>query len=370
MLGTRGAYHRANTEHVFIKLDDPAHPLNRPWPSSGFDYSDEFFRPQGTYSRQRDRVLLSIDTRKTDLSREPHDRGYRADNDYALAWVRQYGRGRVFYCAIAHHPSVFWDPKMLEFYLAAAQFAVGDLPAPTTPSGRLTPAIAAQEKLGLRLGLEAAGPCSLFETIDKAAELGLLYVGGLGSQPVSREIPNRLGPQLTSDQLREVRLKLDAAGARLLTYTIDQAPADPNAWRQLFEFGKKLGIETFVGQPTAESLDTIERLCNQYEINLAIAKRDRGEAVLELCRARSPRIGAYGDLGAGIGGLHERLITMSVSDVAKTEPVIRELCRLGVKPTMLALRCDCRRGESLAEALRSVRLINEISIRLAQGGVR
>ena len=77
----------------------------------------------------------------------------RADNDYALAWVRQYGRGRVFYCGFAHHPSVFWDPKMLQFYLAATQFALGDLPAPTTPSAKLTPAIRAQEQLGWRLAL-------------------------------------------------------------------------------------------------------------------------------------------------------------------------------------------------------------------------
>jgi type 1 glutamine amidotransferase len=40
----------------------------------------------------------------------------------------------VFYCTIAHNPSVFWDAKMLEFYLAATQFALGDLPASTAPS--------------------------------------------------------------------------------------------------------------------------------------------------------------------------------------------------------------------------------------------
>ena len=82
----------------------------------------------------------------------------RADNDYALAWVRQYGRGRVFYCGFAHHPSVFWDPKMLQFYLAATQFALGDLPAPTTPSAKLTPAIRAQEQLGWRLALVPSAP--------------------------------------------------------------------------------------------------------------------------------------------------------------------------------------------------------------------
>jgi len=80
------------------------------------------------------RVLLSIDTAKTRFEGQPRGSCIRADNDYALAWIRHYGRGRVFYSTIAHNPYVFWDPKMLAFYLAATQFALGDLEAPTSPA--------------------------------------------------------------------------------------------------------------------------------------------------------------------------------------------------------------------------------------------
>ena len=151
MLGARGANHREPKEHIFIKLDDPDHPLNQVFGGKGFEYRDEFFRVHEPYSRDKVRVLLSIDTEKTDLKRGPYlGRRERADNDYALAWVRSYGRGRVFYCTIAHNPEVFWDATMLKFYLAAAQFALGDLPAPTTPSSKLTPAVRAQEQLDRR----------------------------------------------------------------------------------------------------------------------------------------------------------------------------------------------------------------------------
>ncbi|HUV62613.1 MAG TPA: ThuA domain-containing protein, partial [Sedimentisphaerales bacterium] len=178
MLGARGANHKANNEHVFIKLDDPTHPVTVPF-GGDFDYRDEFFRVHEPYSRNRVRVLLSIDTAKTDMQQKPsYGKVERADNDYALAWVRNYGRGRVFYCGFAHHPSVFWDPKMLQFYLAATQFALGDLPAPTVPSAKLTPAVRAHEQLGWQMALVPApsAELTLFETIDKAAELGLLYV--------------------------------------------------------------------------------------------------------------------------------------------------------------------------------------------------
>jgi type 1 glutamine amidotransferase len=137
MLGARGANHRDAHERVFVKLDDPEHPLNRVFGGRGFEYRDEFFRVHEPYSRERLHVLLSIDTQKTDLDQGPYrGRRERADNDYALAWVRSYGQGRVFYSTIAHNPEVFSDPLMLKFYLGAIQFVLGDLPAPTTPSGK------------------------------------------------------------------------------------------------------------------------------------------------------------------------------------------------------------------------------------------
>jgi type 1 glutamine amidotransferase len=145
MLGARGAAHRESNERVFIKLDDPGHPLTKVFGGRGFEYRDEFFRVGDPYSRDRVRVLLSIDTQKTDLNQGPARKAERADNDYALAWVRSQGKGRVFYCTIAHNPSVFWDPRMLEFYLAATQFVLGDLPAPTIPSAKKKPAAEARE---------------------------------------------------------------------------------------------------------------------------------------------------------------------------------------------------------------------------------
>ena len=86
LLGARGANHKDSDEHVWIRLDDPGHPLTRVFDATGFEYRDEFFRPQGTYSRQRVRVLLTIDTTRTDVN-QGQARGdcFRADQDYALA---------------------------------------------------------------------------------------------------------------------------------------------------------------------------------------------------------------------------------------------------------------------------------------------
>jgi type 1 glutamine amidotransferase/sugar phosphate isomerase/epimerase len=403
MLGARGANHRDNDEHVFIKLDDPNHPINRPFGGKGFEYRDEFFRVHGPYSRNRVRVLFSIDTEKTDMNQGPA-RGncFRQDNDYALAWVRQYGRGRVFYCTIAHNPYVFWDPKMLQFYLAAAQFAMGDLPAPTIPSGKLTPAIRAQEKLGWRLGIEAYTfhKYTLFEAIERTAQLGLPYMGGLSFQKVSKEIPKNFDDQLTDDELKQIRLKLDSAGIRLLTYYIHRIPGDEAGCRKVFEFGRKIGIETFMSEPLPEALDTIEKFCDDYDINVAIHNHDRKaspqywnpEGILKVCRGRSKRIGACGDMGywmrsgidpiKAVSTLKERLLTVQMHDlnelspeghdvpwgtgVGKTGQFIEEIHRLGIRPTMFGLEYSYNWFESMPEIARCIDFFNRMSMKLAK----
>ncbi|MCY3021649.1 MAG: TIM barrel protein, partial [Planctomycetota bacterium] len=390
-------------EHVFIKLDDPDHPLNQAFGGKGFDYRSEFFRVHEPYSRERVRVLFSIDTQKTDMAQGPaYGNLVREDNDYALAWVRQYGRGRVFHCTIAHAPSVFWDPRMLEFYLAAVQFALGDLPAPTVPSGKLTPAIRAQEKLGWRLGIEAYTfqKYTFFEAIEKTAQLGLPYMGGLSFQKVSKEIDKNFDPELTDDELKQVRLKLDSAGVRLLTYYIHQIPGDQAGCRKVFEFARKIGIETLMAEPSPEALDTIEKFCDDYDINVAIHNHDQKaspqywnpEGVLKACQGRGKRIGACPDLGywmrsgidpiKGLNTLKDRVITIHMHDlnelsaqghdvpwgtgIGKAEEFIKEVHRLGLKPTMFGIEYAYNWLESMPEVARSIEFFNKASLDLAK----
>jgi len=402
MLGARGANHFDSKEHVFIKLDDPNHPVNQPFGGKDFEYRDEFFRVHGPYSRDRVRVLFSIDTKKTKFEGQPRGNCYREDHDYALAWVRQYGRGRVFYCTIAHNPYVFWDPKMLKFYLAATQFAVGDLQAPTIPSAKLTPAIRAQEKLNWRLGIEAYTfhKYTLFEAIEKTAKLGLPYMGGLSFQKVSREIDKNFDSNLTDEELKQIRLKLDSAGVRLLTYYYHDIPGDAAGCRKIFEFARKIGIETFMSEPAVDALDTIEKFCDDYDINVAIHNHDQKaspeywnpEGIMKVCRGRSKRIGACGDMGywmrsgidpiKALNTLKDRLITIQMHDLhelspeghdvpwgtgaGKTKEFIEQIHRIGISPTMFGLEYSYNWFESMPEIAQCIDFFNKISIHLSK----
>ena len=78
-------------------------------------------------------MLISIDAQKTDL----HPWHVRPDNDYGLVWIKSYGKGRVFNCALGHTPTLFETPAFAQMMLNGIQFVLGDLPADTTPSAML-----------------------------------------------------------------------------------------------------------------------------------------------------------------------------------------------------------------------------------------
>lgn len=399
MLGGRGAAHREAQEHVHMKVDSPGHPLLAPFPEDGFDLRDEFFRVSGPYSRERVRILFSIDTEKTDLSGKPHE---REDQDYAMAWVRNYGRGRVFYSTIGHNPYQFWDPVILDFYLRAAQFVLGDLDAPTIPSARLTPAIRAREELGWRLGVTAYTfhRYSLFETIEKTKQLGLAYLGGLDFQKVSKDIDKNFNAQLSDAELKQVRLKLDDAGVRMLTCFYSVIPGDEEGCREVFEFARKMGIETLISEPPLDALDTIERFCNEYGIYLAIHNHDQKaspnywspDAVMDVCRGRGPRIGVCADTGyymrsgldpvEAVGKLGERLFVVQLHDlhelgpnghdvpwgtgVGRTRAFLEEVHRQGLRPKMFGLEYSYDWLDSMPEAEQCARFFDEVSLELAE----
>ena len=401
MLGGRGANHREQQEHAYMKIDSPGHPLLATFPEDGFDVRDELFRVKGHYSRDRVRVLFSIDTEKTelDLQAKPHE---REDRDYAMAWVRNYGRGRVFYTSIGHNPYQFWDPEMLKFYLAGTQFVLGDLPASTVPSGRLTPAIEAQEKLGMPLGMTAYTfhKYSLFETIEKTEQLGLVYLGGLNFQKVSKDIDKRFDAKLSDEELKAVRLKLDDAGVRMLTCFYARIPGDEEGCREVFEFARKMGIETLISEPKLEDLDTIERFCDEFDIKLAIHNHAQKaspnywspEAVMKVCEGRGPRIGVCADVGywmrsgidpvAAVSKIGQRLFVVQLHDlhesgpnghdvpwgtgVGKTRAFIEEVHRQGIQPKMFGLEYSYDWFDSMPKVEESARFFDNVTLDLAK----
>jgi type 1 glutamine amidotransferase len=139
MIGAVEGSHREPTEIATVKIDDPASPLVAAFGGKSFVHQDEFYRfVEPPLSRDKVRVLMSIDIERTDLNQ---GRGcgrpcVRADSDYALSWIHTYGKGRVFFTALGHTPAFFTSASLSDFFFRGIQFVLGDLDADTTPSAK------------------------------------------------------------------------------------------------------------------------------------------------------------------------------------------------------------------------------------------
>jgi len=137
MGGWAGAHH---VEKQMIKVDDPNSPLTKPFGAASFEHVDEFYQfpPSSPYSREKQHVLLSIDVEKSDRATDSRfcAQCTRPDQDYGLAWIRTFGKGRTYFTPLGHTSLFYTDKRWTEHLLAAIQYILGDLDADATPSGK------------------------------------------------------------------------------------------------------------------------------------------------------------------------------------------------------------------------------------------
>lgn len=117
-------------EEVGVTVEDPEHPLVGAWAGKDFRIADEIYEYGPPFDRASLRVLLSLDPARTNMGVRWIK---RTDEDFALAWVKAHGRGRVFNTSFGHRTDLYWNPQILQFFLDAVQFAAGDLEVTTAP---------------------------------------------------------------------------------------------------------------------------------------------------------------------------------------------------------------------------------------------
>ncbi len=122
-------FHWSYPTPITVHLDDPANPINAAFKGQDYDTIDEVYTFNG-WSRDNVHVLTSIDYSKMSACDKGLEEYPRADHDYALSWIRPEGKGRLFYQALGHHESLYYNnPAFLQQILAGMQYAIGDLKA-------------------------------------------------------------------------------------------------------------------------------------------------------------------------------------------------------------------------------------------------
>ena len=111
-----------------VIVEDPSFPAMKGFAPT-FVIKDEIYQAKA-FSRDKVRVLARLDPDKIDLK---NPRVHRTDKDFAVAWAKNYGKGRVFYSTFGHRNEVWDTPSVQTMYLEAIKWTMGLTQADATP---------------------------------------------------------------------------------------------------------------------------------------------------------------------------------------------------------------------------------------------
>ena len=113
--------HPWNTFDAPILIEDPGSPMTRHFTSRSIVVNDEIYQAKD-WSRDKVRVLMRMDESKLDLTKKGIK---RADKDWAVTWIKSYGKGRVFYSTLGHTYEAWDDKGVATMYLEGIRWALG-----------------------------------------------------------------------------------------------------------------------------------------------------------------------------------------------------------------------------------------------------
>jgi len=174
---------------------------------------------------------------------------------------------------------------------------------------------------------------TFYEALDKIASLGIRCVEPCFFLRLCKDRPElKTNESLPADVRKQVKAKLADRGIKMANFYANLGNNEDQC-RKVFDFAKEMGTETLVAEPPAEAFDMIEKLCEEYKINLAVhnhpksprSKYWKPENVLAVCQGRSKRIGACCDTGHWVRSdldpvqcikkMKGRIIALHVKDV-------------------------------------------------------
>jgi len=159
-------------------------------------------------------------------------------------------------------------------------------------------------KLGFKVGFQAYSfrMFTFAEALQKGKSAGLDYVEAYPGQDIGGGIEGSTFFTMDEITIDKVKALLKENDIKLKSYGVVNGKNEEE-WEQIFKFAKKMGIETITTEPPEEYLDLVEKLCDEYKINVAIHNHPKPspywdpDVVLQALEGRSKRMGACADIG-------------------------------------------------------------------------
>jgi sugar phosphate isomerase/epimerase len=141
------------------------------------------------------------------------------------------------------------------------------------------------------------------ETLDKLQTLGLQYVEIYYGQRLGDDFDEQR-MDFRMDTATRIKL-LEALQTKGITMAASGVVIceSEEEWEQLFQFAKEMGISLITCEPKREHLDFVEKMCDQYQIDIAIHNHPQPsnywhpDSVMNALEGRSLRMGVCADVG-------------------------------------------------------------------------
>jgi type 1 glutamine amidotransferase len=167
-----------------VDVEDPQNPLIEHL-APNFRFTEEFYQFRA-FSRDQVRVLLTLDTSSVDMTAAGIN---RTDSDFALAWIRNYGKGRVFYSSFGHFPESFQLRPIRTMLLKALLWLTGAIDADATPRSGPSAAPPAVTTNGVQ---DLSGVSGALAPGNIVAVAGDRLTSGSHSEALAAPLPLRL----------------------------------------------------------------------------------------------------------------------------------------------------------------------------------
>lgn len=145
---------------------------------------------------------------------------------------------------------------------------------------------------------------TFYETLEKVRDLGVHYLQPYRGQKLSKETGDAVfGPEMTDAQITQVKNKLAEYNISLVSYGVVNFENTEASMREVFDFAKKMGIRTVVTEPQFDDYTLMDKMANEYGLNIAIhnhppkSKYARPETALMHLKGHSDRLGVCADTG-------------------------------------------------------------------------
>lgn len=165
-------------------------------------------------------------------------------------------------------------------------------------------------------------------------EPAIRHIQGLGLH-YAELYTKHLATNATQEQIDMVLARLAEAGIKMNAHGVHNFTANHDQNRQLFEFAKAAGIGTLTANPQPDAFDSLDKLCEEYKIRIAIHNHGPGalydglKNVQERVKDRHPLVGACVDTGHVLRSgenpvnwvteLGPRVFALHIKDVAEKQ---------------------------------------------------